>query len=39
MTADAAGLTRQAVDTALRAANVYPERALALALRDTLAEL
>ena len=37
--ADAAGLTRQAVDTALRAANVYPERALALALLDTLAEL
>lgn len=33
--ADAAGLTRQAVDTALRASNVYAERALAIALAET----
>ena len=37
--AEAAGLTRQAVDTALRASKVYAERALALTLRDGLAEL
>lgn len=34
--AEAAGLTRQAVDTALRASNVYAERALAMALAEEL---
>ena len=34
--AEAAGLTRQAVDTALRASNVYAERALTLALLEML---
>ncbi len=37
--ADAAGLTRQAVDKALRASNVYAERALALALAGELRRL
>ena len=34
--AEAAGLTRQAVDRALRSANVYEERALAMALAEML---